>query len=227
MMLTVYIALSNLSTMHSKVTSPPLGEPARPFLLLGNHPALDFLNTAPVEHGQPAERLTDYAALVAWADQVGLVAPDDAARARERWGASPAGAGVVARARALRSLWREVVERVAGGGAPTAALLARLNAALREEAGAYTEVRGTNAGFERRTKLKLDAPGELLTPLLRAMGALLTDVDLALVRKCESAACVLFFYDVSKNHARRWCSMENCGNRHKVNAYRARGGRVS
>jgi predicted RNA-binding Zn ribbon-like protein len=30
---------------------------------------------------------------------------------------------------------------------------------------------------------------------------------------------VLFFYDTTKNHARRWCSMAFCGNRHKVAAH--------
>ncbi|MFF2014095.1 CGNR zinc finger domain-containing protein [Streptomyces sp. NPDC058195] len=36
------------------------------------------------------------------------------------------------------------------------------------------------------------------------------------VRHCANAACVLWFYDVSKNGSRRWCSMEVCGNRAKT-----------
>ncbi|MER5746461.1 CGNR zinc finger domain-containing protein [Streptomyces sp. NPDC002225] len=35
------------------------------------------------------------------------------------------------------------------------------------------------------------------------------------VRHCANPACVLWFYDVSKNGSRRWCSMEVCGNRAK------------
>jgi predicted RNA-binding Zn ribbon-like protein len=119
----------------------------------------------------------------------------------------------------------EVVTQGAGGGSVSAALLVQLNAALREEAGSFTEVRRVKEGFERRTRLALDAPGEVLSPLLRASAELLTEVDLTLVRKCADAACVLFFHDVSKNHARQWCSMENCGNRHKVSAFRSRGAR--
>jgi predicted RNA-binding Zn ribbon-like protein len=30
---------------------------------------------------------------------------------------------------------------------------------------------------------------------------------------------VLLFYDTTKNHARHWCSMSLCGNRHKVAAH--------
>ncbi|MET9919938.1 CGNR zinc finger domain-containing protein [Streptomyces sp. NPDC059605] len=35
------------------------------------------------------------------------------------------------------------------------------------------------------------------------------------VRRCAHPECVLWFYDVSKNGSRRWCSMEVCGNRAK------------
>jgi hypothetical protein len=48
---------------------------------------------------------------------------------------------------------------------------------------------------------------------------LLCYADPSLVKKCEDAACVLFFYDTTKNHSRRWCSMSVCRNRMKVAAH--------
>jgi predicted RNA-binding Zn ribbon-like protein len=36
------------------------------------------------------------------------------------------------------------------------------------------------------------------------------------IRKCANPDCVLWFYDVSKNGQRRWCSMQGCGNRMKA-----------
>ncbi|MCI0410524.1 MAG: CGNR zinc finger domain-containing protein, partial [Acidobacteria bacterium] len=48
---------------------------------------------------------------------------------------------------------------------------------------------------------------------------LLSEGDLTLVRKCENPACILYFHDTTKNHARRWCSMRACGNRAKVAAH--------
>ncbi|RFU38695.1 zf-CGNR multi-domain protein [Actinomadura logoneensis] len=36
------------------------------------------------------------------------------------------------------------------------------------------------------------------------------------VRKCADPDCVLWFYDLTKNGSRRWCSMEICGNRAKT-----------
>lgn len=42
------------------------------------------------------------------------------------------------------------------------------------------------------------------------------------VRRCANPACVLHFFDVSKNGSRRWCSMAGCGNRSKANRHYAR-----
>ncbi|MFJ8249286.1 CGNR zinc finger domain-containing protein [Streptomyces sp. NPDC094466] len=42
------------------------------------------------------------------------------------------------------------------------------------------------------------------------------------IRPCANHACVLHFYDVSKNGTRRWCSMAGCGNRAKAQRHYAR-----
>jgi len=42
------------------------------------------------------------------------------------------------------------------------------------------------------------------------------------LRMCEGGNCALMFYDTSRPGNRRWCSMQRCGNRHKVGNYRTR-----
>lgn len=42
------------------------------------------------------------------------------------------------------------------------------------------------------------------------------------IRPCANHACVLHFYDTSKNGTRRWCSMAGCGNRAKAQRHHAR-----
>ena len=42
------------------------------------------------------------------------------------------------------------------------------------------------------------------------------------MRMCEGDNCYLMFYDTSRPGNRRWCSMQRCGNRHKVSTYRTR-----
>ena len=42
------------------------------------------------------------------------------------------------------------------------------------------------------------------------------------LKLCAADDCRAVFYDRSKNHSGRWCSMDSCGNRAKVRAFRAR-----
>jgi predicted RNA-binding Zn ribbon-like protein len=42
------------------------------------------------------------------------------------------------------------------------------------------------------------------------------------LRECEGEDCSLLFFDASRPGNRRWCSMQRCGNRNKVQAYRSR-----
>jgi CGNR zinc finger protein/putative stress-induced transcription regulator len=41
-------------------------------------------------------------------------------------------------------------------------------------------------------------------------------------RTCADPTCTGVFYDASKNHSRKWCSMQSCGNRNKVRSFRER-----
>ena len=62
----------------------------------------------------------------------------------------------------------------------------------------------------------------LLGPVAEAAAHLLVEGDFALVRQCEHPDCILWFYDRTKSHKRRWCSMAQCGNRQKAARFRKR-----
>jgi CGNR zinc finger len=74
------------------------------------------------------------------------------------------------------------------------------------------------------TQRRQSASWSLSAQQLVALAAaeLLANGDFDLVRTCESDDCVLHFYDRTKSHRRRWCSMATCGNRAKVQTFRAR-----
>ena len=42
------------------------------------------------------------------------------------------------------------------------------------------------------------------------------------LKACSNEECRWAFYDASKNHSGRWCTMQVCGARHKMRAYRER-----
>ncbi len=93
---------------------------------------LDFTNTAEWHlSDHPAERLTSYAEIIAWAREIGLL-PDRTAqqllRAAEQRPAEAA--HVLERAVALREAIYHIFVAVAGGHSPSADDQARLNAEL-------------------------------------------------------------------------------------------------
>jgi predicted RNA-binding Zn ribbon-like protein len=65
-----------------------------------------------------------------------------------------------------------------------------------------------------------------LAPVAESVADLLADGDFDLVRHCEGHDCVMWFYDRTKGHRRRWCTSTGCGNRAKVAAFRARAGQI-
>ena len=59
----------------------------------------------------------------------------------------------------------------------------------------------------------------LLAAVARSAAELLVEGQDAPIRRCANPRCRLFFYDDSRTHRRRWCSMSVCGNRYKVAAF--------
>ncbi|MFJ9606496.1 CGNR zinc finger domain-containing protein [Kitasatospora sp. NPDC101176] len=63
---------------------------------------------------------------------------------------------------------------------------------------------------------------QLAATFARDAIALLTGPHADRIRACAAPDCRLVFVDTSRPGRRRWCSMERCGNRHKVRALRVR-----
>ena len=62
----------------------------------------------------------------------------------------------------------------------------------------------------------------LLAAIARSAAELIAEGPKARLRICANRECGYFFYDDSRTHQRRWCSMAVCGNRSKVAGYARR-----
>ena len=72
---------------------------------------------------------------------------------------------------------------------------------------------------------KYDRPEWLLAAIARSGAELIAEGAQKGLSRCSNKNCQLLFYDDSKFHRRKWCSMALCGNRSKVAAFaRRRGG---
>ena len=189
------------------------------FLFVGNHLALDFLNTRPVQNGEAVELLPDFDALLRWFKAANLLSFREVADLWRQWGESAQARQVAEAMREMRERLRKELLARERGGAVQRAAMDELNQQMAEHP-MLTRLKA--GGGAPTTELWFDPrrPEDLFAPLAHSAATLFADLDRNRVRKCRQ--CVLHFYDTSKKGTRRWCSMRLCGNRLKVAAYAAR-----
>lgn len=115
----------------------------------------------------------------------------------------------------LRDAIREGLETVTAGTAPSKQALDCINRYLDQfpEGRVLTHADGRYALQSCTVAL---SPGQVIARLATAAAELLVTADPSTLKRCASHSCILWFKDVSRGRKRRWCSMETCGNRHKV-----------
>jgi predicted RNA-binding Zn ribbon-like protein len=188
------------------------------FILIGNQLCLDFVNTQIVRDGQPVDLLGGIDDFVSWLVEVKVLDAAKEQMVRKQWGSGKEAEKTYKSALELRAILRRMVEQLAQGRPAPQSAIAVINQLLAQPAG-YAELRRVKGGYEKHFHLSLNKPVDLLIPIAESASDLLCYGDLSLIKKCENSACILFFYDTTKNHSRRWCSMEACGNRMKVAAH--------
>lgn len=190
--------------------------------LLGGRLCLDYANTVDWHAGaQPHEWLTSYEDLLSWSRLVGLLHNDEVARLQQLAKQRPAEqAEVYRRAIELREVLYRIFSAVAAGRAPAEADLDLFNMAL-QQALVHLRVVPASQGFKWSWS-DHEALDRMLWPVARSAAELLTSAELDRVRECEGTDCGWLFLDTSKNRRRRWCAMEDCGNRAKARRHYAR-----
>ncbi|MDE1908885.1 MAG: ABATE domain-containing protein [Pseudomonas sp.] len=184
--------------------------PLEPYVL-ADHPVLDMLNTRANVDGVPFEFWQGDADVERWLVRLGW-AEEGAVPVFEE-------GALLGAARGLREVIRVLLEQRKAGqqGDPAA-----LNAFLRK-AVSHPQLAWPAPGELRlERQRKVQTAEQFLAPIAEAAATLLVEGDFGLVRTCEHPECVLWFYDRTKGHKRRWCSMALCGNRHKVAEFRKR-----
>ena len=189
------------------------------FLFVGNHLALDFLNTKLVLAEGPKELLPDVDALVRWLVASGLLTKQKGNALGKKWRKTSQGAVALRELLKFRERLRAMVVRQEAGLTASGAFVAELNALLKQHPSVIAVQRkGEKLGL--KPVFELDNPADIWAPIAIAVAELLLDVAPLRLRKCE--ACIVHFLDTSKKGSRRWCSMNICGNKIKVAAYQER-----
>ena len=179
--------------------------------MLGDHLAMDLLNTEARDDGRAVEFWNSDADVLQWLARYNIVPASK--------GDSFAPAELLTQAKALRTLAHKLISEF-----------------KEEKTSDISELNQYLHAFDTRPHLARDAEGKLtlsrishtdsigalLGPVAEAVAQLLVEGNFALVKQCEHPDCILWFYDRTKAHKRRWCSMALCGNRHKAAQFRKR-----
>lgn len=181
-------------------------------LFLAGHPALDFLNTRMKQNGQLIDVLRHDEDVMNWLKKASFPVVAGGASHFEH-------GALLNRARRLRENMRLLIDKRKAGQRGDATVL---NSFLADAESHLQLVWSQPRQLRIETVRRQDSPVAILGPLAESAAHLLATADFRFVKRCEDEACVLWFWDQTKSHRRRWCSTMLCGNRHKVAAYRRR-----
>lgn len=163
-----------------------------------------YVNTVDLQDGP--EKLSDPTMLTAW-----LVAR------RLMESGHSATTGDLKHAIAVREAIRGVIGSGRGG------TVYPVDVATLNEAAAASRLR-VRFGPDGKARLEPEADGVVgaLGRLVAAVYAAMAEEGWERLKLCGDPACRWVYYDRSRNHSSRWCSMASCGNRQKARRFRER-----
>jgi len=173
--------------------------PMQKFLWLANWPALDFINTEYTQAGERIEHFTTAEDVAEWLRAARLpVVP-----------------------RGYRKSLHSGVERLVSSGDVPADTISATNRLLEGDRFSFRLQRG-RGGFQLQRHWNFASPADYIVPVALSFAELLGTADLSRIRRCKNPECPLIFYDTSKSATRNWCSLDICGNKLRVAAFRKR-----
>ena len=181
---------------------------------------LDFANTLNWRTSdQPHDWLDSYSNLVGWGQAMDLLGEKEAGRLRKFATQSPQTAlEVLQRAITLREAIYNLLSAYSAGMPLKEADLNALNPELLI-ASQHRALACTDDGCNWRWDDDPQKLDRMLWPVAQSAADLLASEILDRVGECQGEGCGWLFLDTSKNKTRRWCSMDDCGNREKARKF--------
>ncbi len=187
---------------------------------VGNELCLDFANTAGWHaSNHPTEHLQTFRDLVEWAGDAELINSAEKKALDLKGNKNPRGS---ARALAQAISFREALYRLfssqAIGEKPTLADIGLLNEQLASFP-AGLQMKLNDDSFVTEWKAPTNGWLGFLAPVAWSAADLLSSDRLQRVKQCAGDPCGWLFVDTTRNHSRRWCDINDCGNRAKAKRF--------
>jgi predicted RNA-binding Zn ribbon-like protein len=184
--------------------------------LLGGAVCLDFANTVGNHRaGRSSDHLAGFEDWVAWGQHAGGLTPNQARWMLAESSRRPKEAQeAFKRAIDLREAIYRIFAAIAEKSPPHSADIDRLNEALAHGL-VHSQIVPDQKSF-RWDWTGENALDRMEWLVARSAADLLTGDNLDRVRQCSDAECGWLFIDTTRNRSRRWCDMNDCGNRAKA-----------
>lgn len=195
----------------------------RVFAFIGGQLCLDFCNTGGDRVDDFVnDNLKTYRGLVSWASQADLLDNEETHTLAALGDQYPDEANAIyERAVTLREALYRTFSAVAGERPVADGDLAILNRELGNGLG-HLRLEQSSNGFDWAWASQPDDMDRMLWPVTKSAADLLLAPVREKLHECENDNCSWLFLDESRNHSRRWCTMEDCGNQVKARSYRRR-----
>jgi predicted RNA-binding Zn ribbon-like protein len=181
--------------------------------LLGERLSIDFINSVPANQELSWERL------VSFLESTHIVSPERAAQLLNLPNSDLQDAeNLLLKARRLAAAFRRAFSSMVRKQRVTPESVEPLNEILRITEG-HDELISHDGLWKIEFVAREGGLDWLLAAVARSGAEIIAEGINARLRLCANPNCGLLFYDDSRTHRRRWCSMAVCGNRNKVAAF--------
>jgi predicted RNA-binding Zn ribbon-like protein len=184
------------------------------FVFISNNLFLDFANTMVRRNDKPFDLLQSFRDFLTWSVGVELIGQNQGEKFLNDKEKEKQFREIIE----FRDVLREIAKASVKGKKVKESLIDKVNEKLKLQK-SWTEIQLDKEGFKKIEKTELKSASDILTIIAGSVADFLAENKSGNLRICESEDCILYFHDQTKNHSRRWCSMESCGNRAKANAF--------
>jgi predicted RNA-binding Zn ribbon-like protein len=189
----------------------------------GNRLSLDFVNL-PFTSGAPRQYAISWPQLIDFMAEKRIISVEKGTELRTLSESDPSAAeALLAEAERLGAGLRAALSAILKNHRVHREWIEPINDILRVTEG-HDELEWQGDRWRLGFLAKEDGLEWLLAAIARSGAELIAEGAASRLRRCGNANCQLLFYDDSRTHRRRWCSMAHCGNRSKVAAFAKRHG---
>jgi len=166
----------------------------QPFLFVGNHPCLDFINTELIVEGHRTDLLEECADVIEWLIRTKLLGANEGKGIAARLGQAE-GVGLLSEAKAFQVVLREMAEQIVARKPVPRSVIETINRLLSQRPG-YPQLLRTAGRVERHFYSSTQGPSQFLALLAEVASDLLCIKDLSRKEVPESSLHPVFLrYD--------------------------------